>query len=48
MSSNDENAQRLDVESPSTDTHESERKEANKKEEPAKSENNVSEQQPKV
>ena len=44
MSSNDENAQRLDVESPSTDTHESERKEANKKEEPAKSENNVSEQ----
>ena len=44
MSSNDENAQRLDVESPSTNTHESERKEANKKEEPAKSENNVSEQ----
>ena len=48
MSSNDENVQRLDVESPSTDTHESERKEANKKEEPAKSENNVSEQSQKL
>jgi small subunit ribosomal protein S2 len=48
MSSNDENPQRLDAESPSTDTHESELEEANKKEEPAKSENKVSEQQPKA